>query len=289
MDLAQFGNQYFDSVAPWSLVGTDKARCETVLHVSLEICKALAVLSFPFLPYSSESVWTQLKMDATISDMGWKGLFVPLKEGEKLDKPVPQFAKVEAAKAGGFQQFSALNLKVGKVLEVGQHPNADKLYLMKVDIGKTITMISGLKDFYTAEELSKKTLIIVTNLEPATIRGVKSEGMLMAAEMGDNLALLTPEKDLPAGTPIASGMEQGQKQLTFKEFQKLEMRSGAMLTEEPVTVDLGTRKLPCAVTNPEPGKKYAVFVAGDKAMVMHGPDNIKIVFDKDIAAGAKIR
>jgi len=289
MDLAQFGNQYFDSVAPWSLVGTDKAKCETVLYVSLEICKALAVMSFPFLPFSSEDIWKQLRMDSTLSEVGWKGLEIPLKEGEKMEKPVPQFAKIEASKAREFQQFSALNLKVGKVLDVGQHPNADKLYLMKVDIGKTITMISGLKDFYTADELKTKTLIIVTNLEPATIRGVKSEGMLLAAEEGNKLALLTPEKDLPAGTPIASGMEQGQKQLSFKEFQKLEMRSGMMLPGQPQNVDLGTRRLPCAVTVPEAGRKYAVLVAGDKAMVMHGPDNVKITFDKDIAAGAKVR
>jgi len=289
MDLAQFGNQYFDSVAPWSLVGTDKAKCETVLHVSLEICKALAVMSFPFLPFSSESVWKQLRMESTVSEVGWKGLGMVLKPGEKMEKPAPQFAKIEAAKAGEFNQFSALNLKIGKVLEVGQHPNADKLYLMKVDTGKIITMVSGLKEFYTPDELSKKTLVIVTNLEPATIRGVKSEGMLLAAEEGDKLALLTPEKELPAGAPIASGMEQGQKQLSFKEFQKLEMRSGAMLPGQPVSIDLGTRKVPCTVMNPEPGRKYAVFVAGDKAMVMHGPDNVKIVFDKDIAAGAKIR
>ena len=289
MDLAQFGNQYFDSVAPWSLVGTDKAKCETVLNVSLEISKALAVMMFPFMPFSSESVWKQLGMDSTISEVGWKGLEMPLKEGAKLEKPAPQFAKVEAAKSSEFQQFSALNLKVGKVLEIGQHPNADKLYLMKVDIGKTINMISGLKDFYSAEELKTKTLIIVTNLEPATIRGVKSEGMLLAAEEGNKLALLTPETDLPAGTPIANGMEQGQKQVSFKEFQKLEMRSGAMLPGQPTTVDLGTRKVSCSVTNPEAGKKYAVLLAGDKAMVMHGPDNVKIVFDREIAAGAKIR
>jgi len=289
MDLAQFGNQYFDSVAPWSLVGTDKQKCETVLHVSLEIGKALAVLSFPYLPFSSESVWKQLGMDSTISEVGWNALAVPLKDGAKMEKPAPQFAKIEAAKAGEFQQYSSLNLKVGKVLEIGQHPNADKLYVMKVDIGRQITMISGLKEHYSAEELAKKTLVIVTNLEPATIRGMKSEGMLLAAEEGNNLALLTPEKDLPAGTPIASGMEPGQKQLSFKEFQKLEMRAGTLMQGQPATVDLGVRKLLCMVMDPEVGRKYAVFVAGDRAMVMHGPDNVKVVFDRDIAAGAKIR
>ena len=170
MDLAQFGNQYFDSVAPWSLVGKDKAKCGTVLHVSLLISKALAVMAFPFLPFSSESIWKQLKMEGTIGESGWKGIDLHLPEGSMMEKPAPQFAKVEAVSTGEFGQFAVLNLKIGKVLEVQQHPNAEKLYVMKVDIGKPITMVSGLKEFYTAEQLRTKTLVVVTNLEPATIR-----------------------------------------------------------------------------------------------------------------------
>ncbi len=289
MDLAQFGNQYFDSVAPWSLVGTDKTRCGTVLHVSLLIGKALAVMSYPFMPFSSESIWKQLRMDSSIEEVGWKGIELPLKSGEKMEKPSPQFAKVEAISSGEFQQFAALNLKVGRVLDVQPHPNADKLYLMKVDIGKPITMVSGLKEFYTADQLKTKTLIIVTNLEPATIRGIKSEGMLLAAEEGKQLALLTPEKDLAVGTPISTGMEPGQKQVSFKEFQKLDIRAGIVTIGDPSMLDLGSRKLKCTVDKPNPGVKYAAFVSGDKALVLHGPDKVKITFDSDIPVGAKIR
>lgn len=289
MDLAQFGNQYFDAVAPWSLVGTDRARCGTVLNVSLQICKALAVIADPFLPFSSESIWKQLGMDGTIDEVGWKGIDLPLKDGTKLEKPMPQFAKIEASRGGDFQHFGALNLKVGKVLDVQPHPNADKLYLMKVDIGRPVIMVSGLKDFYTAEQLKAKTLVIVTNLEPATIRGVKSEGMLLAAEADGKLALLTPEKDLPAGTQISSGMEPGQKQVSFKEFQKLEIRAGTAVAGEPSRLDLGSRKVQCVVDKPAPGTRYAAFVSGEKSMVMFGPEGVKIVFDSDIPAGAKIR
>jgi len=289
MDLAQFGNQYFDAVAPWSLVGTDRVRCGTVLHVSLLISKALAVMSYPYLPFSSESVWKQLGMEATIESVGWKGIGLPLKDGVKMEKPTPQFPKVEVKAAGDFQQYAALNLKVGKVLEVSPHPNADKLYLMKVDIGRPITMVSGLKEFYTAEQLKTKTLVIVTNLEPATIRGVKSEGMLLAAEDGKGLALLTPEKDLPAGTQISSGMDPGQKQVSFKEFQKLEIRAGTGAASEPPMLDLGSRKVKCSDVKPDAGKKYAAFVSGEKALVIHGPEKVRIVFDSDISDGAKIR
>lgn len=290
MDLAQYGNQYFDSVAPWSLVGTDKERCGTVLNVSLTLCKALSVLAFPFMPFSSESIWSQLKMEGTVEEVGWRALELPLKEGAKLEKPAPQFAKMDVESAGGeFQQFASLNLKIGKVLDIQQHPNADKLYLMKVDIGKTITMISGLKEFYSPEELKKKTLVVVTNLEPATIRGIKSEGMLLAAEADNQLALLTPEKDLPAGTQISTGMEPSDKVLPFKEFQKLDIRAGRSVPGDPASLDLGSRKVKCVVDSPAPDTKYAAFVLGDSAMVVQGPDKVKIVFDKDIPAGAKIR
>lgn len=150
-------------------------------------------------------------------------------------------------------------------------------------------MVSGLKEFYTADQLKTKTLIIVTNLEPATIRGVKSEGMLMAAEEGKQLALLTPEKDLAAGTQVSTGMEPGQKQVSFKEFQKLDIRAGIVTAGDPPMMDIGSRKLRCTVDKPDPGVKYAAFVSGDKALVLHGPDKVKIIFDSDIPVGAKIR
>lgn len=289
MDLAQFGNQYFDAVAPWSLVGTDKARCQTVLHVSLLISKALAVMSYPFMPFSSEAVWRQLCMDSTVEETGWKALNLPLNEGRDMEKPSPQFAKVEASSGGDFQKYAALDLRIGKVTDVLQHPNADKLYLMKVDVGRPVTIVSGLKEFYTPEELKTKTLVIVTNLEPATLRGVKSEGMLLAAEAGDKLALLTPERDLPAGTQVSSGLEVGQKRLSFKEFQKLDIRAGALESTPPPVLELGGRKVQCVVEDGQVGKVYPALLAGEKAMVMTAADGTKIVFDREIAAGAKIR
>ncbi|UCE45265.1 MAG: methionine--tRNA ligase [Methanobacteriota archaeon] len=289
MDLAQFGNQYFDSVAPWTLVRSDKARCGTVLHVSLEMCKALAVFGCPFLPFSSERIWTDLGMEGSVEAAGWKGFEVPLKEGASLKKPVPLYAKVDMSAAGGFARYSMLNLRVGKILSVEPHPNADKLYVMKVDVGRPITIVSGLKDYYTAEELSGKTLIILTNLEPAKLRGVKSEGMLLAAEDAERLALLTPEKDLAPGTQISSGLEAADKQISYKEFQKLDMRVGVLAELSPPKIDIGGKAVGCEVAGGVAGEKYAALVLDDSALVMHGPDGVKIVFDRDIPAGARIR
>jgi methionyl-tRNA synthetase len=253
------------------------------------IAKALAVMAYPFMPFSSEGIWKQLGMPGTVEQAGWAGASSPLVEKAPLEKPAPQFAKVEAAQASEFQKFAALDLKIGKVKDVQPHPNADKLYLVKVDIGREITIVTGLKEFYTADELKTKTLVVVTNLEPAVLRGVKSEGMLLAAEDGGSLALLTPVKDLPAGTQVSSGLDVGTKPISFKEFQKLEMRAGLAVPGEPSVMDVGGRKVKCQGDKCEPGKVYAVLVAGDKAVAMSGPDGVKIVFDKQIGAGAKIR
>jgi hypothetical protein len=131
----------------------------------------------------------------------------------------------------------------------------------------------------------------VTNLEPATIRGVRSEGMLLAAEEGKQLALLTPEKDLPAGALVNSGMEPGQKILSFKEFQKLELRVGAVPPGQQNTIDLGPRKVrtDSSLEPSDSGRKFAVLVAGDKGLVMRSEGGVRVTLDRDIPAGAKIR
>ncbi len=289
MDLAQAGNQYFDAVAPWALVRSDRERCGTVLHVSMEICKALAVLAYPFMPSSAERLWKDLGMDGTIGEAGMEGIGLPLKEGNVMEKPAPLFAKMDAAGSGEFSKYSALDLRVGKVTDVQPHPNADKLYVMKVDVGRPITIVSGLKDYYTADELKQKLLVIVTNLEPAKLRGVMSEGMLLAAEEAGELALLTPEKPLPAGAQVASGLEVGEERLSFKEFQKLDIRAGTLVQDAPPKLDLGGRTVGCAVQNGSVGGRYAAFVTGSSALVLYGPEGTKMVFDRDIAAGARIR
>ncbi len=289
MDLAQAGNQYFDAVAPWALVRSDRDRCGTVLHVSLEICKALAVLGSPFMPFSSERIWRDLGMEGSVESIGWGGVEVPLKEGVAMERPAPLFAKVDTSAAGGFSQYAALDLKVGKVMDVQPHPNADKLYIMTVDIGRTITIVSGLKEFYTADELKTKTLIILTNLEPAKLRGVKSEGMLLAAEADGKLALLMPEKDLAPGTQVSSGLEVQGQQISYKIFQKLDMRVGQLVGVDPPMLEMGGQKVSCAGCGTESGVKCAALVQDDAALVMHGPDGVRIVLDRDIPTGARIR
>lgn len=101
-----------------------------------------------------------------------------------------------------YEDFSKLELKVGKILEVSIHPNADKLYVVKVDLGdKTTQIVAGIRTQYTQEELIGKSIVVVANLEPKMLRGVESCGMLLAAHSDDKLAVLTVEREIsPGGT-----------------------------------------------------------------------------------------
>ena len=102
------------------------------------------------------------------------------------------------------EDFRKLNLRVGRVVDVQNHPNADKLYVLSVDIGETQKQIvAGIRLHYTPEALKGKICILIDNLEPATIRGVESHGMLLAAKDAQTLSLLTLEKEVVLGSPVS--------------------------------------------------------------------------------------
>ena len=101
-----------------------------------------------------------------------------------------------------FEDFKKLEIKVGKILEVNDHPNADKLYILKVNTGEERVIVAGIKNSYSKEELIGKKIIVVCNLEPREIRGVKSQGMLLAAPEKNEYVLLTVDKDVLEGSVV---------------------------------------------------------------------------------------
>jgi methionyl-tRNA synthetase len=105
-----------------------------------------------------------------------------------------------------FDDFTKVKLRVGRVVEASDHPNADKLLVMKVDLGDEQRQIcAGLKEYYKPEELVGKNLVVVTNLAPRMMRGQPSNGMLLAAVTDDysQVVVISPERDIPPGTPIS--------------------------------------------------------------------------------------
>ena len=102
-----------------------------------------------------------------------------------------------------FEEFLKMSLKIGTIKEAQPHPNADKLYVLKVDLGgKDVQLVAGIRSSYTPEELPGKQIAVLENLEPKALRGVESQGMLLAASSGQGPVLLVPEKQVPAGSPI---------------------------------------------------------------------------------------
>ena len=103
-----------------------------------------------------------------------------------------------------FDQFKAMDIRIAKILDVKDHTNADKLYVVTIDAnGEKKQVVAGIKQHYTKEELLNKQVVAILNLEPATIRGEKSEGMILATKDGEKLALLIPEKEVTVGSKVS--------------------------------------------------------------------------------------
>lgn len=115
-------------------------------------------------------------------------------------------AQAPAAGTITFDDFSKIKLRVGRVIEAGPHPNADKLLILKVDLGdETRQICAGIKGYYEPEQLVGKNLVLVANLAPRMMRGVESQGMLLAAGTPDRarVVVLTTDTDVPPGSPVS--------------------------------------------------------------------------------------
>lgn len=254
MELARYGNRYFDSVKPWALIKEDRDACGAAMNEALRIVKALCVMMWPFLPRSSEKIWGYLGYDGSIESAGLDAALAPMKEGQELQEPVPVYKKIEAEKkeavkveekqenkqnqqapAGPFADFRRIDIRVGTVVEVGDHPEAEKLYVLKVDLGEEQPrqIVTNIKPLYPREQMENRRLLIISNLKPAKFRGVKSEGMLMALDDeeqgGDALLLLKPSADVPNGTQIGCGLDISSLRIEVKHFEKVHIEVGKLI------------------------------------------------------------
>jgi methionyl-tRNA synthetase len=228
MNLAQFGNFYFDQKKPWVLIKNDKETCKTAIHICIKIINALAVFTAPYLPFSSEKIWKILGNNNSIHDCNWDKAFEELKVGLKLEKTIPLYKKLDVNEIMMEKDsFSNLDLRVATVLDVKDHPNANSLYLLNIDLGNLgkRVIVAGMKKHYTIEEIKGKNIVVVVNLKPAIIRGIKSNGMLLAATDSKGVcSLLNPGKS-KAGTDIfiKDIPKQPIQDLEFEDFKKINM------------------------------------------------------------------
>jgi methionyl-tRNA synthetase len=290
MDLAQFGNRFFDSCAPWGLIKTDRGKCGGVLHLNMRIVQALAVLAHPYLPFSTQRLWGYLANDGSIGSGSWNCIMQPLNVGRALPEPKPLYRKVEIQREeSAFAGFESLDLRVGLIESAADHPNADKLMVLKVDIGRPIQLVAGLKAFYSKEELTGKKVVVISNLQPAKLRGMDSQGMVLAAEAGDQVKVLTPSGPAEPGDRVNSGMGSGTKVLTFQEFQAFTLRTGTVLNDQEA--DLG-RKVRADTSGLIKGRQAAFFMpneGSEAALPLFTERKVSIGVDGELENGAKVR
>jgi methionyl-tRNA synthetase len=214
-------NKYIDDTMPWALAKdeTKKDRLATVLYNLIEAIRFSAIALEPYMPSTSQKILDQINTD--VRDYESLNTFGLYKEGTKVtDKPQPLFARLdpkeiekkinalntkEEKKEENYitiDDFSKIELTVGTVEKCEKHPSADKLLVSQVNIGKEVRQIvSGIADFYKPEEMVGKKVIVVSNLKPATLRGVESQGMILAGSKKKLLEVVSVE-NLPNGTKI---------------------------------------------------------------------------------------
>ena len=212
-------NKYIDETEPWVL-GKDEAkkdRLETVLYNLIESIKAGAKLLESFMPETSEKILAQLgdgkvteKPEILFARLDLKEVLAKVAELHlpKAEEPAKEEKEdvidIEAKPEITFEDFGKLQFQVGKIIKCEEVKKSKKLLCSQVQIGSQVRQIvSGIKAHYSAEEMVGKRVMVVTNLKPAKLAGVLSEGMILCAEDADgNLSLMVPEKEMPAGAEI---------------------------------------------------------------------------------------
>lgn len=238
MNMARLGNKYLAEAEPWKVIKQDEERVKTIMNVALQIAAGLAVLSEPFLPFTStklknilnitsaslndQNVETERRLSHHWTDVSQKETLLPagykINQGELLFRKVEdeeikaQLDKLEATKKINesenvklmpqkdtiiFDDFSKLDMRVGTILEAEKMAKTKKLLVLKVDTGMdTRTIVSGIAESFSPEEIIGKKVTVLVNLAPRTLRGVDSQGMILMTENLDGkLVFMNPDEE----------------------------------------------------------------------------------------------
>lgn len=218
-------NKYLAVNEPWKLAKdqSKRKRLGRILYQTAAALRGISYLIFPVMPESSEKIWSFLGEEKSIQEESFSELkFEDLKLGQKVKKPKPLFPRIalkdflkeeepklsparkeEKMEHITFDEFKRMDFRVGEVLKAEKVEGTDKLIKLEVDIGtEKRTMVAGVADVYTAEELVGKKFIVIVNLKPAVIRGIESQGMLLAAEVEGKATIPFFDKDVLTGAKV---------------------------------------------------------------------------------------
>ena len=232
MSLARLGNKYLADEEPWKVIKLDEERVKTIMYVALQISAALAMVSEPFLPFSATKLKNILNISASLSweDVTENTVLLPathqINKAELLfskieDKEIEaQVEKLAATKIANeqenkvtapqketieFEDFTKLDIRVGTILEAEKVAKTKKLLKLKVDVGIDIrTIVSGIAESFSPEEIIGLQVSVLVNLAPRKIRGVESQGMILMADTPDGkLAFVAPTKEVKNGQAVS--------------------------------------------------------------------------------------
>jgi len=216
LHMSSLGNKYFQENEPWKLIGENREKTHRILGLCANIIKDLGILIQPILPDFASKLQHQLNLKG----LKWQDINSKLKN-HKIGKEDILIRKIEEKQAKEFP----LNLKVARIIDARSHPNADKLYVVDIDLGmEKRQLVAGLKGHYTIDELKNKKIIVITNLKHAKLRGIESQGMLLAGDDETDVGVLTVSDSNPGDKAYFEGYENSSKEISFDEFLKINMK-----------------------------------------------------------------
>ncbi|MBR9678817.1 MAG: methionine--tRNA ligase [Nanoarchaeota archaeon] len=206
LELSSKTNTYFQKREPWK---NEKLR-ENTLYTSYQIVKTLSVYLQPFTPSITKKLkkiigkqdWNSITKLESIIKIKKPEILIKKIDVEKIKKEYEQFKKKKGKNMIRYEDFSKLEIKIGTIKKVEEVNGADKLYKITVNTGKDRVIVSGIKQEYTIKELLGKQIVVLTNLEPKKLRGIESQGMLLATEINGKAVLLQPDKNVKEGSEI---------------------------------------------------------------------------------------
>lgn len=219
-------DQYIDERAPWTLAKEEKTdELSVVMTTLVEAIRRVTVLASLIIPIGTQKIWQGLGFESFVlfGDLTFevatqtpkygssyqipekKLLLYPRiqKEDTPVEKPVQNTVKKEPDNLIDIKDFTKVELKVATILSAEKVEGADKLLKLQVEVGEEKRqVVAGIAEHYSPESLLQKQVVLVTNLKPATIRGVESHGMLLAAKKGKKLFVVSPESEIPSGAKV---------------------------------------------------------------------------------------
>jgi methionyl-tRNA synthetase len=221
-EIIRAANNYIAQTEPWKLAKNDTEELKRVMFNLWNALRLAAVSLYPFMPETAEKMWKQIGLRSLTDEAGAKNIYtwewmpeyeIKISKGEQLFPRIEMKRETKTEKESkqmitednliSIEDFAKVQLKIGKVLQAERVPKSNKLVKLQVDTGEMRQVVAGIGQVYSPEDLTGKSIVVVTNLKPAKLMGVESQGMLLAATDSDGvLSILIPEKNVKEGAKI---------------------------------------------------------------------------------------